>query len=92
MGYHKRVIAKGVYGSASKVREELEEYEDAMEQNCDIMAQVELADLYGALEALAWSHGLDMNDLRIMSEITSRAFQDGSRASGPVSDFIKADV
>ena len=90
MGYHKNIIAKGTYGSASKVREELEEYEDAMEQKCEIMAQVELADLYGALEALAWSHGLDMNDLRIMSKITSNAFKDGTRVPGPVSEFIKA--
>jgi hypothetical protein len=35
MGYHKRVIAKGTFGEASKIREELEEYEDAMEQHCD---------------------------------------------------------
>jgi hypothetical protein len=46
-------------------------------------ATVELADLYGALEELAKWHGLKMEDLKTMSHITSSAFEDGSRKSGP---------
>jgi hypothetical protein len=80
MGYHIRKIEKGVIGQVSKVREELEEYEDAMEQGSKIMAAVELSDAYGALEALAATQGLSMADLALMSNITVRAFRDGSRA------------
>lgn len=78
-GYHKREIKKGVLGFPSKIREELEEYEDAVEQGIVIMAVCELADLYGALKAKAEKHGLTMEDLRLMSDATERAFKDGSR-------------
>lgn len=78
-GYHKREIKKGVLGEPSKIREELEEYEDAVEQGIMIMAQCELSDLYGALEALAAQHDLTMDDLSAMSDATKRAFKDGTR-------------
>lgn len=78
-GYHKRKITKGVLGEASKVREELEEYEDAVEQGIHIMALVELSDVYGALKMLADSNGISMEELKKMSEATERAFKDGSR-------------
>ncbi len=81
MGYHLRKIEKGVYGEVSKIREELEELEDALEQQVYIMAHVEIADLYGALEAYAESMGLDMDELKKMSDVTKRAFTDGSRTS-----------
>ncbi len=79
MAYHKREIPRGVYGEPSKIREELEEYEDAMDQGCAIMACVELADLYGALEGVAARHGYSMPDLAKMAEITARAFRSGAR-------------
>lgn len=81
MGYHKREIVRGVLGYVSKVREELEELEDALEQKAYIMAMLEMSDLYGALEALADKWELTMDDLRIMSDLTKSAFYDGSRKS-----------
>jgi len=78
-GYHVRKIKKGHFGSVSKVREELEELEDALDQGVKIMMFVEMADLYGALRALAANHGLTMVDLERMSNVTERAFQNGHR-------------
>ena len=43
------------------------------------MQELELADIYGALEAVAHSHGLKMKDLKKMSKITKRAFKSGVR-------------
>ncbi len=79
MGYHIRTIAKGILGQTSKIREELEELEDAIEQNVKIMALVELSDLYGAVKAMATTLGTTMEELKAMQEVTARAFQDGSR-------------
>ena len=50
MGYDHKEIERGVYGQPSKIREELEEFEDALDQGCHIMALVELADLMGAMK------------------------------------------
>lgn len=80
MGYHIRKIQKGHYGEVSKIREELEELEDALEQDNIIMALVELSDMFGAMEAYIENHfGMDMSDLQIMSDATKRAFKDGNR-------------
>jgi hypothetical protein len=79
MGYHKKKILKGVYGEISKVREEVEEYIDAIDQGCKIMAVVELSDIYGALEAVAITHSLTMEELKVMSDITKKVFQEGAR-------------
>jgi arginyl-tRNA synthetase len=49
-GYHVNVIDKGVYGQFSKVAEEFQEVQDAWEQDCSIMALVELSDMLGAME------------------------------------------
>ena len=79
MGYHLAKIPKGEYGCMSKVEEEVAEFHDAQKQKCTIMMHLELSDIYGALEAVAESNGLSMNELKIMSDITKRAFRDGSR-------------
>lgn len=79
MSYHLNEIKKGKLGKISKVQEEIEEYKDAKRQNCKIMQELELADIYGALEAVAHSHGLKMKDLKKMSKITKRAFKSGVR-------------
>ena len=79
LGYHLKKIKKGTLGKISKVQEEIEEYKDAIKQKCEIMAIVELADIYGALEAVAKSHNLSMNDLKKMSKLTKRAFKNGHR-------------
>ena len=86
-GYHLKEISKGVYGEISKIREELEELEDAAAQECVIMEAVELADLYGSIEAYAKKLGYTMDDLQRMSNVTKRAFQNGKRQSGPSSAY-----
>jgi phosphoribosyl-ATP pyrophosphohydrolase len=78
-GYHVTKIEKGILGDVSKVEEELAEYKDAMKQGSEIMAVVELADVYGALEALCEKHNLTMKDLKKFSKITKRAFRNGHR-------------
>jgi hypothetical protein len=78
-GYHKRLIAKGILGELSKIREELEEAEDAQEQGIVIMELAELADLYGALKARAEALGFSIKDLAEMNEATERAFRTGRR-------------
>ena len=79
MSYHLKKIKKGELGKISKVQEEVEEYKDALKQKCKIMAKLELADIYGALEAVAESHHLTMKDLKKMSNLTKRAFKSGDR-------------
>lgn len=75
VGYHIKEIRKGTLGEISKLYEELEELEDAIQQKCKIMASIELSDLYGAIEAFAKvKFNLTMDDLKSMSEITKRAF------------------
>lgn len=80
-GYHLKPIAKGQIGESSKIKEEVEELIDAEEQGAKIMALVELSDLYGAIELYLEKHHPDttMNDLKVMSEITQRAFKSGER-------------
>lgn len=79
MGYHLRPIIKGTFGETSKIKEELDELEEAFEQDNKILALVEIADLYGALEAVAEKLGVTMDDVKKMSEATKRAFQSGER-------------
>lgn len=79
MGYHQRIIKKGVIGEVSKIREELEELEDAQEQGVKIMIACELSDLFGAIEAFAETQGLTMADLEKMSNLTRSAFREGHR-------------
>lgn len=78
-GYHLREIPRGVLGETSKIREELEELEDAEAQGVRLMAMVEMADLYGALQARAAKYGLTMHDLATMDVVTARAFENGRR-------------
>lgn len=79
MGYHKDKIKKGVLGKSSKIQEELDELKDAEKQKCKILIHVELSDLYGALEKCAQNYGLEMSDLKQMSNLTKNAFESGSR-------------
>lgn len=79
MGYHIKKIKKGKIGKISKVQEEIDEFKDAMKQDCKIMAILELSDIYGALEEVANNFNLSMNDLKKMSNITKRAFKTGER-------------
>ena len=79
MGYHVRQITKGKLGEVSKIREELNELEDAMNQNNRILALCELADLYGAIKAFAYTIGSNMEEIKTMADATESAFKDGTR-------------
>jgi hypothetical protein len=95
MGYHLRTITKRQVGTIEKVLEEVEEYQDAMEQGCEIMALVELSDIYGALQLVVEKHNKTMEDLKAMATVTRRAFEDGSRKSSessPPKTVIYGDV
>lgn len=80
-GYHLSPIKKGVLGELSKVQEELDELTDAHLQQDRILALVELADLYGALELYMERHmpGMSMEDVRQFAQTTRRAFENGRR-------------
>lgn len=80
MGYHKREIRKGTYGTISKIYEEVEELADAHEQRGKILELVELADLYGAIEGyVERKFGMSMADIKQMSDMTKSAFIEGKR-------------
>jgi hypothetical protein len=80
MGYHLRPIqTQGVFGEPSKLREELEELEEALEQDNRILALCELADLYGALEGVADSLGSNIEEVATMAAATKRSFLGGER-------------
>lgn len=78
-GYHTRKIEKGNLGMPSKIREEFEEFEDAMKQGNPVMAVHELTDLIGAIEAFVANYNFTLTDLLTMKEATKRAFRDGTR-------------
>lgn len=82
-GYHLREIKRGVLGTSSKIREELEELEDAEEQGIKVMALVELADMIGAIDLYLEHNFADitLQDLIRMSEVNQRAFKNGHRKS-----------
>lgn len=80
MSYHLRPIKlKGTLGETSKIAEELDELDEALEQGNRILALCELADLYGAVEAVAEKLGSNMDEVRAMANATRRAFESGSR-------------
>lgn len=82
MGYHIKKIEKGVIGTSSKILEEVYELMDSEEQECKVMALVELSDLIGAIELYLENNfqgQLSLEDLIKMSRITQRAFKMGAR-------------
>ncbi|HBC8515963.1 hypothetical protein nieznany_164 [Escherichia phage nieznany] len=81
-GYHITNIKKQPYGSIEKIKEEVEELFDAVEQDCKIMQLVELSDIIGAVEGVLEQQfpGTTLQDLIIMSNITKRAFRTGGRS------------
>lgn len=82
-GYHIDTIPRGVYGTSSKLLEEVLEIIDSEKQECKIMTLVELADLYGAINGYL-EHNFPsktMEDIKKMSDITQRAFINGHRKS-----------
>jgi hypothetical protein len=80
VGYHKAKIERGTYGELSKVVEEVAELVDANEQGAKILELCELADLYGAMKAYVERRfGMTIDDLALMSRLTSEAFEEGKR-------------
>lgn len=81
MGYHIRKIERGVFGGVSKIREEYEEFCDAVEQSNPVMKLIELSDLIGAIEAYVEKrHNITLEDLIRMKNATKSAFEDGTRS------------
>jgi len=81
-GYHKKEIPRGEYGKFSKIKEEVAELEDALEQDNKIMALVELSDLLGAITGFLqqeYNGTITLHDLKVMSKATKRAFKSGRR-------------
>lgn len=80
-GYHLADITKHKPGTADKIREELEEFEDARAQNCKLMELQELSDLVGAIRLYLQAEypNITLEDLIVMSDITARAFLSGAR-------------
>jgi hypothetical protein len=81
-GYHLKEINRGVFGEPSKILEETEEFIDACNQGCKVMALVELSDLIGAIKGYLEKHVPDVSleDLEDMAEITKRVFENGHRS------------
>lgn len=81
MGYHKKKINKGTLGEFSKIREEWEELCDAHDQDGKVLEICELADLYGAISLyIKNKYGLTMEDIKMMSDMTTAAFKNGKRS------------
>jgi hypothetical protein len=79
MGYHNKKIKKGVYGEFSKIQEEFEELQDAIEQNNPIMELCECSDLIGAIEAYCKKYNINLYQIINMTRRTQSAFQEGER-------------
>lgn len=80
MSYHVNEIDKGVLGEFSKIKEEFQELQDAVEQEDRILQICELTDLIGAIEEFSNSKfRLTLTDLITFSNKTKSAFQEGKR-------------
>lgn len=81
MGYHTKEIKKGTLGQASKIREEFEEFEDALEQENKVLVLCELSDLVGAIKHYLRQYhvGITLKDLEKMADKTEEAFNEGTR-------------
>lgn len=72
MGFHKKEIKRGIYGDLSKIKEELEEAYDALEQNQELMLLIELADIIGAVEGVSKKYGFSLEQLTKFARLRSR--------------------
>lgn len=89
MSYHKLSIHKHKYGSPYKIYEEFLEYVDALSNDNKIMALVELSDLFGVIENEAEKLGVEIKDLKIMSDTTKKVFISGSRENFNLVSYLK---
>ena len=72
MGFHEATIHKGEYGQLSKIREELEEAEDAEARGQMLMLRIELSDILGAVKGVSDRLGMDFNELLVFAELRSK--------------------
>ncbi len=73
--FHKRPITcKGTLGEVSKIREELEEIEEALEQGDKMLALIEVVDLLGAVHAFLLKHYGPTFDLPTVMNFTMNMF------------------
>lgn len=79
MGYHLKQITKGEIGAFSKIREEFQELEDAVDQKDSVLILCELSDLLGAIEAYSERWNISIKDLKNFSDKTKSAFKEGKR-------------
>lgn len=80
MGYHVTNIEKGKYGEISKIREEYQEFEDAVFQNNPVLELCELCDLIGAIEGYTKNkYNISLGALIKMKVSTQNAFESGDR-------------
>ena len=79
MGYHIKEIEKGILGEFSKIKEEFQELEDAVEQKDSILTLCELSDMIGAIEEYLKRWNMNLNTLKIFSDKTKSAFKEGKR-------------
>jgi hypothetical protein len=80
--YHLKHIKRGVFGEASKIVEETEEFVDALKQNNDVMALIELSDQIGAIRGWLEKYHptITLDHLITMNDATTRAFVNGHRS------------
>lgn len=78
-GYHTKHIEKGELGEFSKIREEFEELEDAVNQEDKIMILCECSDLIGAIKHFVIKYNISLNDLISFNNKTEMAFKNGKR-------------
>lgn len=79
MSYHTIQIDKGVLGEFSKIKEEFQELEDAVNQENKVLQICELCDLIGAIEIYSEKFNLSLQDLIKMKDSTKNAFKSGTR-------------
>lgn len=77
--YHKSKITNGDFGKWTKIKEEFEEFEDALQQGNNLMSLLELSDMLGAIEEYIKQFNMTLSDLMIMKDATKRAFESGDR-------------
>lgn len=78
-GYHTQNIEKGVLGEFSKVKEEFEELEDAVQQEDKIMILCECSDLIGAIKHFVLPFNISLEDLISFNDKTENAFKTNKR-------------
>lgn len=77
-GYHKEIIPKGIFGTVSKIEEEIREYKDAKQTN-PIIAHCEISDIYGATMGLIENSDFPAKSYKDMSALTHKSFETGRR-------------